>query len=67
MVISALVSSVAQHPTSSLGLQELSSLMLQLEAIVGLVYSMVLTLLEGSSEFPCRLQEKDYFRNPTLC
>lgn len=36
MVISALVSSVAQHPTSSVGLQELSSLMLQLE--VGLLY-----------------------------
>lgn len=66
MVISALVPSVAQHPTSPLGLQELNSLMLQLQATVGLVYSTVLTLLEGSSEFPCRLQEQDYFRNPSL-
>lgn len=66
MAISALVPSVAQHSTSSLGLQKLSSLMLQLEATVGLVYSIVLTLLEGSSEIPCRLQELGYFRNPSL-
>ena len=60
MVTFALASPVAQRPTSSFRLQELSFLMLLLEALVGLVCSRFLTLLEGSSEFPPRLQEPGF-------